>query len=105
MHSQTQFTPGNKSVAKKLIHYTARYNELFPSSVRCLCEGNIHNKNVSSTSSRIPYKQYVAYLSRTNLGGSILFGNNYLGETVNLNSLGRNAGMPGGSGRPPVNIF
>jgi hypothetical protein len=108
MHSQRQFTPGNKSNSSRLINYVAEYNAKNPNSLQldCLCNGNIHNKNVITPSlQRISYKQYVSYLSKTNLGGSIQFGNYYLGESLNLNYLGRNAGMPGGSGSPPVNKF
>jgi hypothetical protein len=110
MYSQRQFTPGNNSNASRIINYIAEYNTRYPNSTQlnCLCNGNIHNKNVlgsESPSQRIPYKQYVAYLSRTNLGGTTQYGNYYLGEPLNLNYLGRNAGMPGGSGSPPVNKF
>jgi hypothetical protein len=44
-------------------------------------------------------------LCRTRLGGSTQYGNNYLGELLNLNYLGKMAGMPGGSGMPPSNKF
>jgi len=110
MYSQRQFTPGNKSNANRIINYIVEYNAIHPNSAntQCVCNGNIYNKNIvgsQSSSQRITYKQYISYLSRTNLGGSTQYGNFYLGEPLNINYLGRNAGMPGGSGSPPVNKF
>ena len=37
--------------------------------------------------------------------GNTHFGNFYLGQPLILNYLGRNAGMPGGSGSPPTNKY
>jgi hypothetical protein len=110
MFSKRKFTPGNNSNANRMIHYVTEYNNRFPDSsqLSCVCNGDIYNKNVlgsESPSQRIPYKQYVAYLCKSNLGGTTQYGNFYLGEPLNLNYLGRNEGMPGGSGKPPVNKF
>jgi hypothetical protein len=109
MYSQRKFTPGNNSNASRVINYIAEYNARNPNSVqKCICYGNTYNKNViesDSPSQRQSNNQRIAYLCRTRLGGSTQYGNNYLGELLNLNYLGKMAGMPGGSGRPPSNKF
>jgi len=47
--------------------------------------------------------QNVNTISR--ISGKTQFGNFYLGQSLNINYLGRMEGMPGGSGMPPVNRF
>ena len=38
-------------------------------------------------------------------GGKLNYGNFYLGQSLNINYLGRTEGMNGGSGAPPRNKF
>ena len=49
------------------------------------------------------YSQNINRISR--ISGKTQFGNFYLGQSLNINYLGRMEGMPGGSGMPPVNKF
>jgi hypothetical protein len=110
MFSKRQFTPGNNSNASRVINYTAEYNNRNPDSaqISCLCNGNIYNKNVlssDSASQRETALQRISYLCRINAGGTPQYGDLNLGKPVNLNYLGKNEGMPGGSGSPPVNKF
>ena len=53
----------------------------------------------------MPRKIWYSHVIRTSLGGSTQYGNNYLGEPLNLNYLGNPQGRPGGSGMPPKNRF
>ena len=48
------------------------------------------------------YSQNVTRISR--MSGKLQFGNFYLGQTLNINYLGRMEGMPGGSGKSPSNF-
>jgi hypothetical protein len=47
--------------------------------------------------------QYVSLIGRS--GWRTQYGNFYLGKSLNLNYLGKMEGMPGGSGKPPLNQF
>jgi hypothetical protein len=47
----------------------------------------------------------IAQKLKNNLGGSVQYGNFYLGEPLSINYLGRTEGQPGGSGMPPRNRY
>ncbi len=110
MHSQRQFTPGKKSNSAKIINYVAALNALYPDSeqLNCACIPDQYNKNVAgsdSPSTKISTNQRISQIINFSKGGKSQFGNFYLGQPLNINYLGRSEGMPGGSGRPPVNRF
>uniref|UniRef100_A0A6C0EPY7 Uncharacterized protein n=1 Tax=viral metagenome TaxID=1070528 RepID=A0A6C0EPY7_9ZZZZ len=115
MYSQTGFTPGNKSFAKRMMNYNAFYNQLNANSLNqnlqpphCACIGDIYNKSVlasNSTSTNISYNTRISQIIKTRLGGSTQYGNFYLGQPLQVNCFGRVQGMPGGSGMPPLNKF
>ena len=115
MYSKRQFTPGNNSNAKRIINYNAIYDELNANSfnqndnTNCTkCLPVIYNKNVplsDSPSSRITNNARMSQIVNFSKGGTIQFGNFYLGQPLQLNYLGRPEGMPGGSGQPPKNKF
>ena len=104
------FTPGNKSNAARMIHYVAQLNHLFPNknNINCYCIPDSYNKMIPGSDSgsyKVPHKIWHSHIIRTSLGGSTQYGNNYLGEPLNLNYLGNPQGTPGGSGSPPKNRF
>jgi len=110
MHSQRQFTPGKKSNSTKIINYITAYNALFPNSqqLNCLCIPDNYNKLVvgqDSPSIRISNSMRLAQIVNFYKGGKTQYGNFYLGQPLNVNYLGRMEGMPGGSGKPPLNRF
>jgi hypothetical protein len=116
MFSQRQFTPGNNSNAKRIINYTAIYDELNANSfnqnnidtICSRCEPIVYNKSTTLTdspSTRLSYNTRVSQIVNIYKGGKTQFGNFYLGEPLQLNYLGRKEGMPGGSGAPPKNRF
>jgi hypothetical protein len=49
------------------------------------------------------YSQKISRISR--MAGKLQYGNFYLGQSLNINYLGRMEGMAGGGGRPPKNQF
>jgi hypothetical protein len=105
-----KFAPGNVSTASRMIRYTAVFNALFPNtnSLNCTCIPDSYDKFIPGSDSgsyKIPRGIWHSHIIRTSLGGSTQYGNNYLGETLNLNYLGNPQGMPGGSGIPPKNRF
>jgi hypothetical protein len=104
-----QSSSSKKSPSIRLMNYITLYNQLFPYNPKnCLCIPEQYNKSVigsDSPSIRQPYKYRVSYLCRNARGGTTQYGNNYLGQPVQLNYLGRGEGMPGGSGMPPKNMF
>jgi len=114
----TYFTPGNKSYSKRIINYTAVYNELrlkqnslnyLPlESTNCDCKTSAYNKGLkgsSSSSQKLPQNINISQIVNTYLGGKIQFGNFYLNQPLNVNYFGRVEGMPGGFGSPPLNKF
>ena len=108
--SRRKFTPGNTSNSSRMIRYIAEFNARYPGaeSLNCVCIPDKVNKFLpgsDSVSYRIPNKMRVSQLVQTSLGGSTQYGNNYLGEPLNLNYLGNPQGTPGGSGMPPKNRF
>ena len=111
MHSQRQFTPGKKSNSSRMINYVAAYNALFPNSQQLTCSECIADKydkftiGSDSPSIRVSNNVRVAQIIKYSKGGNTQYGNFYLGQPLNVNYLGRMEGMPGGSGRPPINKF
>jgi hypothetical protein len=110
MFSQRQFTPGKKPKFLRSINYVAAYNAAFPNSpqLACVCAPDKYNKNVvgsDSPSTKISNNRRIAQIINYSRGGNIQYGNSYLGQPLNINSLGRAEGMPGGSGKPPTNRF
>jgi len=115
MYSKRQFTPGNKSYSKRMINYNAVYNQLNANSLnqdttsqQCACSENQYNKyglSSDSPSIKVSNNIRVSQIIKYSKGGKSQYGNFYLGQPLNINYLGRTEGMPGGSGKPPVNIF
>lgn len=102
MFSQRQFTPGKKSNSRKMINYNTQSN------LNCACIPDKYDKTTvgsDSPSHRISNNRRIAQLISSNLGGKSQYGNFYLGQPLQLNYLGRNQGMPGGSGSAPKNSF
>ena len=108
--SSTKFGPGNNSNASRMIRYIAELNALYPNTnnINCTCIPDKYDKNLPGSDSgsyKVPRKIWYSHVIRTSLGGSTQYGNNYLGEPLNLNYLGNPQGTPGGSGMPPKNKF
>ena len=105
MFSQRQFTPGKKSNARRMIEYTAEIND---SNLNCVCVPDKYDKTTvgsDSPSLKISNNMRIAQVITSSLGGKTQYGNFYLGQPLQLNYLGRNEGMPGGSGSAPKNKF
>lgn len=101
--SYTAFSPGNKSGAKRMIQYSVIAN----SQEQCACVNNVYNKLVVSSdspSTRISNNRRIAQIVNYSKGGKSQYGNFYLGKPLNINYLGREEGMSGGSGSPPTNF-
>jgi hypothetical protein len=110
MFSQRQFTPGKKANIRRMIQYTAQLNGLLNNTekLNCACVADNYDKTTigsDSPSDKISNNRRIAQLLASNLGGKTQYGNFYLGQTLQLNYLGRNEGMPGGSGSAPKNKF
>jgi hypothetical protein len=105
MFSQRQFTPGKKSNSRRMINYTAEINT---SNLNCVCVPDKYDKTTvgsDSPSLKISNNMRIAQVITSSLGGKTQYGNFYLGQPLQLNYLGRNEGMPGGSGSAPKNRF
>lgn len=100
MYSHRKFTPGanlNKTPF-------ANTSQVCPIT----CVPTYYNKNVpdsSSPSANVSHNIKVSQIINNSKGGKTQYGNFYLGTPLNVNYLGRMAGMPGGSGSPPINQF
>ena len=110
MYSYNHFRPGCKTNTSRIIKYVASYNSLFPNSkqINCYCIPAKYDKNTldsGSPSRKVSYFTRISQLINSTKGGKTQYGNFYLGESLNINYLGRIQGMPGGSGSPPVNKF
>lgn len=98
-----QFTPGRKSDTRRIINYFS----LNP-DVECInpCNrDNIKKFQRTELTGNQSYNQRIANTIRTGVGSKVEFGNNYLGQPIFVNYLGRMEGQPGGSGMPPRNQF
>jgi hypothetical protein len=102
MYSYKHFTPGKKSIGtKKLINYNVVQQE-----VVCNCFAEEYKKFTSQAPySNISRAQRISQVINNTVGGSVQFGNYYLGQPVVLNYLGKTEGQPGGSGAPLRNRF
>lgn len=111
MYSQQSFTPGKKSGSFKMINYVTAYNALFPNSpqITCAnCAADKYDKFVvgsDSPSTRVSNNMKISQIINYSRGGKTQYGNLYLGQPLNINYLGRMAGMAGGSGSAPKNQF
>jgi len=74
------------------------------------------NRDFNTNRSNISYKMYLSKILKLDgssqqinrigrYSGRTQYGNFYLGQSLNINYLGRMEGMPGGSGKAPKNIF
>jgi len=98
---------GNRSRTRKIMQQV-QYEYLYGNSknLNCSCIDNINEKYVTKeNASNISNKRRISQLLRTSVGGSVNFGNYYLGEQPVINYLGRVPGQPGGGGSPPKNKF
>lgn len=110
MYSYQSFMPGSKKNTTRLISYVAEMNATNKDGyVRsCLCVPDKYDKNTpgsDSSSAKVSYATRLAQTIISKKGGSTQYGNFYLGQSLNVNYLGRMEGMPGGSGMPPSNKF
>jgi hypothetical protein len=109
MYSYRQFTPGKKSNSSKILYIT-QLNALNPNAeqLSCICIPDKYDKftvGSDSPSTRISNNMRISQIIQANKGGSVQYGNFYLGQSLQLNYLGRAEGMPFGSGKPPTNNF
>lgn len=111
MYSQRKFTPGSRSSTSRIINYVAEYNAMYPNQseqINCYCIPDKYDKNTpgsDSPSSKVSYATRISQVIQSKKGGTIQYGNFYLGQPLNVNYLGKTEGMPGGSGMPPINRF
>lgn len=106
MYSYKHFTPGKKSIGvRRLINYNAAAL-LVEKEVVCNCFAQEYKKFSSqSPDSNTSRAQRISQVIGRTTGGSVQFGNYYLGQPVVFNYLGRREGQPGGSGGAPRNRY
>ena len=106
MRSYKHFTPGKKSSGlNKLINYNSS-PLVTPEGVVCNCYKEEYKKYTSQSNfSNTSRAQRISQVLNNTIGGSVQFGNYYLGQPVVVNYLGKTEGQPGGSGMPPRNRF
>lgn len=107
MYSYKHFTPGRNSNSSRLINYNTII-DAYAKKIVCNCYQEEYKKYTSnSTVNNISNSQRIAQVinSVSAIGGSVHFGNYYLGEPTVFNYLGRVQGQPGGSGAPLRNRF
>ena len=101
---------GLSSLLTRHRHNLVHFIEPRPVNYKLNRNSNTNFANLSNkmrTSQRLLLggaSQKVQPISRIN-GGTIHFGNFYLGQPLTLNFLGRTPGQPGGGGSPPRNKF
>lgn len=104
MSNHMGFIPGANKSTSKIIKYIALNNAINPNKQinECYCEKPLEtalpNGNISNA-------MKISQKIRTLKGGQTYFGNYIEGKPLSVNYLGRVAGMPGGSGSPPLNKF
>lgn len=110
MYSYNHFKPGGSRDTSRMIHYVAEYNMANQDKQidSCLCVPFKYDKNTpgsDSPSIKVSYARRISAIIQSTKGGTTQYGNFYLGQSQNVNYLGKMEGMPGGSGKPPVNRF
>ncbi len=108
MHSYTHFRPGGHKNTSRVIKYVADRNAIQGYENTCYCIPDQYNKNIpgsNSPSTKVSNAVRISQIVQYSKGGRIQYGNYYLGQVQDLNYLGKTAGMPGGSGMPPINRF
>lgn len=108
MYSYQSFTPGSKGNTSRMINYIAESNAIDGNINTCYCVPNKYDKNTpgsDAASARVSYATKISQIIQSKKGGTVQFGNFYLGQPLNVNYLGRTEGMPGGGGMPPRNRF
>ena len=79
------------------------YNNVYTRCVKAKCIKC--NPNLTLKKSYTSNNMVISQKLKNNLGGSVQYGNFYLGEPLSINYLGRTEGQPGGSGMPPRNRY
>lgn len=122
-----RFTPGSKALYSRQVRYNATYNELIdnlnnipgyqpfyypPEEIqkeqycKCITNQEKHYEAASQgTNPNVSKYMLKSQFINSSRGGTIQFGNFYLGQPLTLNYLGRMEGQPGGGGMPPRNNF
>ena len=108
MYSYQSFTPGSRNNTSRIINYVAESQAIGKEITTCYCIPDKYDKNTpgfDSASARVSYATKIAQIIASTRGGTPQYGNFYLGQPLDVNYLGRIAGMPGGSGKAPKNRF
>lgn len=111
MYSQQSFTPGSRSNTMRMIQYIAEMNAVNSNPTQantCYCQNDKYDKNTPSSnavSAKVSRSTRITQLVNNSRGGNIQFGNQYLGQPLNVNYLGKMEGMLGGGGTPIKNRF
>lgn len=111
MYSYGHFRPGGTNNTARIIKYVAEYNKVYSDEGQintCYCIPNKYDKNTPgsySPSAKVSYATRISNVINLRKGGTLQYGNFYLGESLDINYLGKIQGMPGGSGMPPKNKF
>lgn len=111
MHSYGHFKPGGRNNTSRMIKYVAEYNASYGIDGKintCYCIPNKYDKNTpgsDSPSAKVSNATRIAQIIQSAKGGKTQYGSFYLGQPLDINYLGRTAGMPAGSGMPPLNRF
>ena len=92
-----------KNSTRKRVSNSARYYDASRKPPICICDQEIISSTTSTSSNTTSQtrNQRIAQLIRSNLGGSVRFGDN----SVRVNFLGNYEGQPGGIGSSPKNNF
>lgn len=122
-----RFTPGSKALYSRQVRYNAIYNEMIdnlnknqdykpfyypPEEMqkeqycKCITIQEKHYQSASQgTNSNVSRNMLKSQFINSSRGGTIQFGNFYLGQPLSLNYLGRMEGQSGGGGMPLRNSF
>jgi len=111
MYSYRHFRPGGNKNTSRMIQYVAEYNNSYGIDGKintCYCIPDKYDKNTpgsDSPSAKVSNATRVSQIVQYTKGGKTRYGNFYTGQPLEVNYLGKTAGMPGGSGMPPLNRF
>jgi hypothetical protein len=110
MYSYRHFKPGTRKNTGRMIQYVAEYNNYSVDGKinTCYCIPDKYDKNTpgsDSPSIKVSNAMRLSQLIQSSKGGKTFYGNFYLNQPLDVNYLGKTAGMPGGSGMPPLNRF